>query len=186
MKKEPQIFTRTDNQDVPVNTDILDMLEQQEALGIREQTLRQYIRRVLKESAEKPIMMVPAKLLMSTAGEYRTEPKWRNFRAKTEEEQRTWAKSHFAGGIRTPVDVRIFSDGTFGFGDGHHRVKAAEILDEQIPIHITRNQLLEKSEELWLWWKDLVVNQGLHPKWDLNREGYNLRNLEDAKNLIGR
>ena len=52
MKKEPQIFTRTDNQDVPVSTDILAMLEQQETLGIKEHILRQYIRNLLVESED--------------------------------------------------------------------------------------------------------------------------------------
>ena len=148
--------------------------------------LRQYIRQTLRESAEKSTMMVPAKILTSTAGEYRTEPHWRNFRNQREEEQMAWAEKHFAGGIRTPIDVRIFADGTFGFGDGHHRVKAAELLDEQIPIRIIRNQLLEKSEELWIFWKGLVVDQGLHPKWDLNREGWNIRTLGQAQELTGR
>ena len=46
MKNEPQIFTRTNVQDVPVNDDILDALEQDE---IMENVLGEYIRSLLTE-----------------------------------------------------------------------------------------------------------------------------------------
>ena len=137
----------------------------------------------LTESKDKPIIMIPAKILSSVTGEYRTEPHWINFRDRTHSQQVDWAKKHFDSGIREPVDVTVFGDGTFGFGNGHHRVKAAQLLDEQIPIRIVRNKLLERSEELWNWWKDLVLAQGKIPE-TLNPEGWNLYDLEQAKEIL--
>jgi len=139
---------------------------------------------VLLEIADQQLM-VPAKILGSDSGEYRTEPHWQNFRKLPKEEQMAWAEEHFDGGIRKPLRVRVYADGALMFSDGHHRAKAAMLLDEMIPIVISRNQLQEKSDELWEYWLDLVL-QGLHPKYDLNPEGYNIRTLEDAKELTGR
>ena len=148
--------------------------------------LREYIRGLLTEQATDQVM-VPAKMLDSVAGEYRTEPFWRSFKQMSEKKQVSWAQKEFEkhGGIKEPVDVRIFADGVYGFGDGHHRVKTGQLLDELIPIRITRNQLLEKSPELWDYWHGLVM-QGLHPKRDLNPEGWNIKTLEQAQELTGR
>jgi len=145
--------------------------------------LREYIRSLLEQ--ESTTIKVPASVLSSVAGEYRVEPHWKNFRKLSKEEQVAWAKEHFGDGIREPIDVRIFASGLYGFGDGHHRVRAAQILDEMIPIRIGRNQLLEKSPELWEYWHGLVM-QGLHPKWDLNREGWVIKTLEQAQEVTGR
>ena len=139
---------------------------------------------VLLETAGQQLM-VPAKILGSDSGEYRTEPHWQDFHKLPKEEQMAWAEEHFDGGIRKPLRVRVYADGALMFSDGHHRAKAAMLLDEMIPIVISRNQLQEKSDELWEYWLDLVL-QGLHPKYDLNPEGYNIRTLEDAKELTGR
>ena len=46
MKKEPQIFTRINNQYVPVDSGVMDALEQE---AIAESTIRKYIRGLLKE-----------------------------------------------------------------------------------------------------------------------------------------
>ena len=148
--------------------------------------LREYIRGLLTEQTGET-MMVPASVLQSVAGEYRTEPFWRNFAQKPKEEQAAWAQKEFEkhGGIKEPVDVSIFADGTYGFGDGHHRVRTALLLDEMVPIRITRNKLLQKDPALWEYWHGLVM-QGLHPKRDLNPEGYTMKTLQDAKEITGR
>ena len=148
--------------------------------------LREYIRELLTEQASEN-MLVPASILQSVAGEYRTEPFWRNFAQKPKEEQVAWAQKEFEkhGGIKEPVDVSIFADGTYGFGDGHHRVRTALLLDEMVPIRITRNKLLQKDPSLWEYWHGLVM-QGLHPKRDLNPEGYTMKTLQDAKEITGR
>ena len=146
--------------------------------------LREYIRDLLLEAAGQRLM-VPAKILGTDTGEYRTEWYWKNFSKLSKEKQLAWAEKHFAGGIREPLDVRVYADGSLMFSDGHHRAKAATLLDEMIPITISRNQLQEKSDELWEYWLDLVM-QGLHPKWDLNPEGWSIKTLEQAKELTGR
>jgi len=46
MKREPQIFTRIDDQDVPVSNAVLDVLEQEE---MTESMVRAYIRQLLAE-----------------------------------------------------------------------------------------------------------------------------------------
>ena len=156
--------------------------------------LREYINEIIRNyrppdrprrSSANQQLVVPAKVLESDSGEYRTEPHWREFRKLSEEEQLAWAEKHFAGGIRKPLDVRVYADGSLMFSDGHHRAMAAKLLDEEIPIIIKRNQLQEKSEELWEYWHDLVM-QGLHPKRDLNPESWNISTLEDAKEITGR
>ena len=50
MKKEPQIFTVIDAQDVPVSNNILDALEQEE---IREGIIRQFVKELLTEQEVK-------------------------------------------------------------------------------------------------------------------------------------
>ena len=50
MKKEPQIFTVIDAQDVPVSSSILDTLEQEE---IREGIIRQFVKELLTEQELK-------------------------------------------------------------------------------------------------------------------------------------
>lgn len=146
--------------------------------------LREYIRSLLLETAGQQLM-VPAKILDTDTGEYRTERYWQNFRKLPKEEQLAWAEKHFAGGIREPLDVRVYADGSLMFSDGHHRAKAATLLDEMIPVRISRNQLQEKSDELWEYWLSLIM-QGLHPKYDLNPEGWNIKTLEQARELTGR
>ena len=146
--------------------------------------LREYIRSLLLETAGQQLT-VPAKILGSDSGEYLTEPHWQDFRKLPKEEQLAWAEEHFAGGIRKPLDVRVYADGALMFSDGHHRAKAATLLDEMIPIRISRNQLQEKSDELWEYWLSLIM-QGFHPKYDLNPEGWNIKTLEQAKELTGR
>ncbi len=49
MKNEPQIFTRTDDQNVPVDDTILGALEQE---GLTESLVREYIREILTEAAQ--------------------------------------------------------------------------------------------------------------------------------------
>ena len=49
MRKEPQIFTTIDNQDVPVSNSVLDMLEQSE---MKETLMRSYIKELLIEGVE--------------------------------------------------------------------------------------------------------------------------------------
>jgi len=148
--------------------------------------LREYIRELLNEQIGETIM-VPAFVLQSVAGEYRTESFWRNFARRSKEEQVAWAQKEFEkyGGIKEPVEVTIFADGTYGFGDGHHRVKTGLLLDEMIPIKIARNKLLQRDPDLWEYWHGLVM-QGLHPKKDLNPEGYTMKTLQDAKDITGR
>jgi hypothetical protein len=51
MKKEPQIFTRINRQDVPVSDAVLDTLEQEE---LAESLTREYIRELLTEAAKGP------------------------------------------------------------------------------------------------------------------------------------
>ena len=51
MKKEPQIFTRSDDQAVPVSNTVLDMLAQEE---LSESLVREYIRRTLVEVTTLP------------------------------------------------------------------------------------------------------------------------------------
>ena len=116
--------------------------------------LREYINEVIRNvqppERRRPTnqqLVVPAKILDSDSGEYRTEPHWRDFRKLPKEEQLAWAEKHFAGGIRKPLDVRVYADGSLMFSDGHHRAMAAKLLDEEIPIVIKRNQLQEKSAE---------------------------------------
>jgi len=48
MKEEPQIFTRIDREDVPVNNDVLDALRQG---GMSESIIRGYIRELINESS---------------------------------------------------------------------------------------------------------------------------------------
>jgi len=49
MKEEPQIFTRIDREDVPVDNDVLDALRHE---GMSESIIRSYIRETLNESIE--------------------------------------------------------------------------------------------------------------------------------------
>jgi len=51
MKKEPQIFTRINRQDVPVSDAVMDALEQEE---LAESLTREYVRELLTESAMGP------------------------------------------------------------------------------------------------------------------------------------
>jgi hypothetical protein len=51
MKREPQIFTRIDDQDVPVSDAVLDVLEQEE---MTESMVRTYVRTLLTEAAMGP------------------------------------------------------------------------------------------------------------------------------------
>ena len=68
----------------------------------------------------------PAKYLESHMGEYRTEPHWKEFFKKSEEEQKAWAKTV---NLSEPVEITVFLDGMFKHGDGHHRVMAAKRFD---------------------------------------------------------
>jgi len=145
--------------------------------------LHVYIRELLTEQIAET-MVVPASALQSVAGEYKTEPHWRNFARKSREEQIAWAKDHFGGGIREPIEVTIFADGTYGFGDGHHRVKAAQLLNEAVPIKIVYNKLSQRDPDLWEYWHGLVM-KGLHPRRDLNPEGWTMKTLQDAKEITG-
>ena len=54
--EEPQIFTRTDDQNVPVDDAILGALEQEE---LTESLVREYIRVMLVESPSGPLAEVP-------------------------------------------------------------------------------------------------------------------------------
>ena len=152
--------------------------------GVLVNILREYIRSLLLETAGQQLV-VPAKILGTDTGEYRTEWFWQNFRKLPKKEQLAWAEKYFAGGIKEPLDVRVYADGSLMFSDGHHRAKSATLLDEMIPLRISRNQLQEKSDELWEYWLSLIM-QGLHPKYDLNPEGWNIKTLEQAKELAGR
>ena len=49
MRKEPQIFTRVNAQDIPVSGEILDVLAQEE---MSESLVRKYIRELLTENAK--------------------------------------------------------------------------------------------------------------------------------------
>jgi hypothetical protein len=140
---------------------------------------KQYLRE--EEEDWKPSgeeMMFPAKFLFSHMGEYRTEQRWKDFAKLSGEEKMKWARSVK---LDEPVEITVFSDGTFGHGDGHHRVMAAKILDVEIPIVISRNKLKDRDPELWTVWLN-SVRQGKHPK-ELNPEGYIVRSLEQFRRM---
>ena len=130
---------------------------------------------------EKETIMFPARFLKSHMGEYRTEKKWRDFLKLGDEEKREWAKT--VDTKSNPVEVTVFMDGVFGFGDGHHRVMAGKVLDIDIPIIITYNHIKNKAQPgTWeAWWKE--VSKGNSPA-QLNPEGYNLRSPEQVKELV--
>ena len=130
---------------------------------------------------EKEAIMFPARFLKSHMGEYRTEKRWRDFLKLGDEEKREWAKT--VDLKSNPVEVTVFMDGVFGFGDGHHRVMAGKVLDVDIPIMITHNHIKNKAQPgTWeVWWKE--VSKGNNPA-QLNPEGYNLRSPEQVKELV--
>ena len=122
----------------------------------------------------------PAEYLESHMGEYRTEQHWKNFFKKSQEEQLEWAKTVE---LTKPVEITVFLDGTFGHGDGHHRVMAAKLLGKDIPIVITYNHMKNKSEEgVWKKWLELVQS-GNNPK-DLNPEGYKIKTMGELDDLL--
>ena len=116
----------------------------------------------------------PAEHLESHMGEYRTEPHWKEFFKKSDEEKLAWAKTV---DLSEPVEITVFLDGAFKHGDGHHRVMAAKLLGKDIPIIITRNHIKEKAEEgVWEKWLELVQS-GNSPK-DLNSDQYNIKTMD--------
>jgi len=141
------------------------------------------LREMIKEEVDewKPTgeeMMFPAIYLTSHMGEYDKEPHWKEWRKKSDEEKFAWAeKMDFS----EPVEITVFADGTFGHGDGHHRVMAGKVLDIEIPIIITRNKLKEYEAGVWEKW----LNAALHksPK-QLNPEGYNLKTMETLDYIL--
>ena len=134
-------------------------------------------KKYLAESGET--IMFPAKFLKSHMGEYRTEPSWKRFFKLSDEKKREWAESV---SLDEPVEVTVFMDGTFAHGDGHHRVMAGKVLDVDVPIVIARNHIQNKAAPgTWeAWWE--IVSQGSDPS-KVNPEGYNLRSVEQIKEL---
>jgi len=124
-------------------------------------------------------MMFSAKYLTTHMGEYDTEQRWKDFAQWSQEEQIEWAKNVK---FDEPVEVTVFRDGMFGFGDGHHRVKAAKLLDIEIPIIITNNKMKDKDLEVWNLWIDLV-KRGHDPK-KMNPEGWLLNSVEQVEDLV--
>ena len=134
-------------------------------------------KRYLAENKE--IIMFPARYLKSHMGEYRTEPHWKNFFKLNNEEKREWAEKV---SLDEPVEITVFMDGTFGHGDGHHRVMAGKILNINIPITIKYNHIKNKAEPgTWEEWWDLV-SQGNDPS-KINQEGYILKSVDRIKEL---
>jgi len=126
-------------------------------------------------------MDFPAEYLESHMGEYRTEPYWREFFKKSNEEKLEWAKKI---DLTEPVEVTVFMDGTFAHGDGHHRTMAAKLLGKDIPIIITVNHIENKGDEgVWEKWLKLVL-AGNSPK-DLNPEKYNIKTMEELDQILG-
>ena len=103
----------------------------------------------------------------------------RNFFKLNDEEKREWAETV---SLDEPVEITVFMDGTFGHGDGHHRVMAGKILNINIPITIKYNHIENKAEPgTWEEWWDLV-SQGNDPS-KINPEGYLLKSVDRIKEL---
>ena len=120
-------------------------------------------RKFLKEEEYVPKgerLGFPAEFLQSHMDEYSTEPFWINFEKKSKEEKQAWAETV---DLSEPVEVTVFLDGMFKHGDGHHRVRAAQLLGKHIPIIITYNHMKKKSDpRVWELWRE-VVQSGNNP-----------------------
>jgi hypothetical protein len=110
VKREPQIFTRIDDQDVPVSNAVLDALEQEE---MTESMVRTYVRGLL---AEKEIRgQKKDKRTLYHAGQRPAAPKpkmrWFDREQADEEWMRHWLASPVRSGVflsPNPVDIAQF------------------------------------------------------------------------------
>ena len=91
----------------------------------------------------------------------------------TQSELQAWAVKFFKNGIIEPVYVRMYLDGGLAFGDGHHRVAAANALGKSIPIILESSRLSPRvTSRILCLMRAGFIRRDFNPQgWGLDKSG---------------
>lgn len=120
-----------------------------------------------KGSKTANYLSIPASFLAERGWEF-GNAEWRDQGNLKGEALQSWLEKQLPK-LSVPVDIEINKDGTMDFQDGHHRVRAAMLINSDVLVKVKRNKL---DPNVWTEYLDRI-NKGFTYR-EINPDGENL------------